>query len=208
MKKSLLYLCFSLVLVASMDAISQTTDTVKMINSEFVPANLTIMEGTKVVWVNEDAVTHTAESGSNCMADGTWDSGDMVQNDTYSHTFNSSGSFPYFCLYHCTGSNMTGEISVSSVTGADDIGNNTFSVNIYPNPTSGPATLELQIPEARLLQVELFDITGSRVRAIHDGKQKQGTTEIELPVNDIPTGIYFLRIKNGEKVITQKFTKF
>src|SRR5262249_52346705 len=48
-----------------------------------------------------------------CIADGKWDSG--VQNDpfSFSFTFTSAGTYPYFCTVHCI-SGMTRQIIVQA----------------------------------------------------------------------------------------------
>jgi hypothetical protein len=69
----------------------------------------TIHAGQAVTWIWASA-PHSTTSGSCCTANGTWDSG--IQNGgSFSHTFASTGSFPYFCTVH--GSMMTGTVVVN-----------------------------------------------------------------------------------------------
>ena len=57
--------------------------------------------GDTVVWTNRDnAIMHTATSGTNGTSDGGWDSGFMSTNETFSHTFAAAGTFPYTCIIH------------------------------------------------------------------------------------------------------------
>jgi plastocyanin len=69
--------------------------TVDMINTTFDPAELVVGAGTAVTWVNQDAIPHTTTSD-----DGLWDSGSMSQDDTFSHTFDEGGVYPYYCTFH------------------------------------------------------------------------------------------------------------
>jgi len=43
---------------------STNPDTVEMKNSAFVPSQLTVQPGTKVVWINRDSFAHTVVSGT------------------------------------------------------------------------------------------------------------------------------------------------
>lgn len=77
----------------------------------FSPANLTIAAGTTVTWVWQSS-GHSLDSGPGCSADNAFSSGG-IQNAGYrlTHTFNTPGSYPFFCGVHC-GSNMKGTITV------------------------------------------------------------------------------------------------
>ena len=53
--------------------------------------------------------------GSDCAADGIWNSGVHSASDSFSHTFGQEGSFPYYCAIH--GSMMIGVVFVQAATG-------------------------------------------------------------------------------------------
>src|SRR5215469_4838475 len=76
----------------------------------------TIHVGDTVMWV-WDTGAHTTTSGScsgGCSRDGIWDSGIMSAPASFSHVFNTAGSFPYFCTIH--GAIMTGMVVVQQQT--------------------------------------------------------------------------------------------
>lgn len=70
----------------------------------FTPATLNIPAGTTVIWYNHDAVIHTVTARDN-----SFDSGSLSEDDTFSHTFETKGSFDYYCIIHPY---MTGEVTV------------------------------------------------------------------------------------------------
>lgn len=76
-----------------------------MAGSVFNPSSRTVIVGTTVTWVNNDVTSHTVTS--NTM--GLFDSGTLTPNQTFSHTFNSTGIFGYHCNFHGP---MTGTITV------------------------------------------------------------------------------------------------
>ena len=75
----------------------------------FTLESFSISSGTTVTWTNLDRSPHTATSGISPNFDGAFDSSSLSQNGTFSHTFNSTGAFPYFCTIHPS---MTATITV------------------------------------------------------------------------------------------------
>ena len=85
----------------------------------FSPSDLTIRVGDTVQW-SWSSSGHTVTSGSDCSADDQFCSPNDAncasgplsnQGATYSHTFTTAGTFPYFCTPHC-GFGMVGTIVV------------------------------------------------------------------------------------------------
>ena len=76
-------------------------------NKFYTPTNFTVRAGTPVTWVNRDNTVHTVTS----TPSGPLNSGDIGPGATYSHTFNTPGTYPYYCTYHTW---MKGNIMVTS----------------------------------------------------------------------------------------------
>ena len=96
-------------------SIAFATDyTVNMTSMYFEPASLTIAPGDRVRWQNTFNTQHTATSGTDCTPDGTWNTGVLNPFVTSTYfTFNTAGTFPYYCRFHCE-MGMTGEIIVNA----------------------------------------------------------------------------------------------
>jgi len=73
--------------------------------------NITITAGTTITWTNDGKTTHTTTSCAPTHADNTgcpagststevWDSSIINLGGTYSHTFNTKGTFDYYCTLH------------------------------------------------------------------------------------------------------------
>ena len=69
-------------------------------NISFNPGTKTISKGTKITWVNKDSYAHTVTSGTPGNPDGIFDSGNIGGGATFSYTFNTSGTFKYYCRIH------------------------------------------------------------------------------------------------------------
>ena len=96
-----------------------TTHIVEMTgNYEFVPSSLTIKQGDSVEWVVTSLKAHEVQSGAviegpdgrEGVPDGLWDSGKMASG-RFTYTFNSTGTFPYYCEMHVD-QGMIGSITV------------------------------------------------------------------------------------------------
>ena len=81
-----------------------------MQNIAFTPGTLTIGVGTSIKWTNKESITHTVTSGLPGAPDGIFNSGNLGNGGTFSFTFNTKGTFKYYCIIH--GAMMTGNIIV------------------------------------------------------------------------------------------------
>ncbi len=77
---------------------------------KFTPPSITVKVGDTVVWTNNGPSTHTATAD-----DGSFDSGNMAQGKTFSHTFQTAGTFSYHCTVHPF---MTAQVVVQSGSSA------------------------------------------------------------------------------------------
>ncbi len=84
-------------------------NTVVISNYSFNPQTLKVSVGTTVTWINMDTVAHTVESGSPGAAAGTFGSEPLNRMQSFSYTFNTPGTYTYYCEPH---QYMTGTIVV------------------------------------------------------------------------------------------------
>src|SRR5262249_56493515 len=96
---------------------------VAIVDFDFQPKVLPTSLGTRVTWTNNGITTHTSTNNA-----GVWDSGFLNLGQSFGFTFNSTGTFPYFCALHPF---MEGTITV---TGA---ATNTPTPPPGPSPTPG-----------------------------------------------------------------------
>ena len=81
--------------VAGTAAADGTTTPVTIENFAFVPPAVTIAVGDAVEWTNKDPVAHTATA-----TDQAFDSGNLNPDQTFTHTFETAGTYDYVCTYH------------------------------------------------------------------------------------------------------------
>ena len=80
-------------------------------NLVFDPASITIHSGDQVKWTWGSSF-HSTKSGSPGMPTNLWDSGILNQGATFTHTFSSAGTFPYYCITHGGCCGMVGTVMV------------------------------------------------------------------------------------------------
>lgn len=80
-------------------------------NECYIPHEVSIAIGGKVTWSNEDTAAHTVTSGNPSDGpNGVFDSSLLMAGNTFSHTFDTPGSYEYFCIVHPW---MAGKVQVS-----------------------------------------------------------------------------------------------
>ena len=77
---------------------------------KFDPEVITVAVGTTVTWTNKDEVPHTVTSSDKRFKS----SGALDQGDSYSFTFTTPGTYPYYCTVHPF---MTGKVIVLDTKG-------------------------------------------------------------------------------------------
>jgi plastocyanin len=78
----------------------------------YSPNPITIEKGQSITCYNGHSISHTVTSGAyNKINDSgkLFDSGAIIPNQSYSITFDNTGNFDYYCIYHPS---MVGEIIV------------------------------------------------------------------------------------------------
>jgi len=109
---------------------------------------------------------------------------------------------------------FTGERwSVNSIDVTQSTGDEQFDVDRefalhanYPNPFSGSTRVGFTVEEPGSITLELYDVTGRRVRTILDGFKDAGNYEETLEARNLASGVYILRLRSGRKSTHRSIT--
>ncbi|MCG8350551.1 MAG: cupredoxin domain-containing protein [Chloroflexales bacterium] len=84
-------------------------------DNTFTPGKITVPVGSTVVWTHQGQRPHTVTAD-----DGSFDSGELANGNTFSFTFTVAGTFPYYCAFHGGpgGEGMAGTIVVEDASDA------------------------------------------------------------------------------------------
>lgn len=99
----------------------------------------------------------------------------------------------------CSGT-FTISQAVSPCTGINNNVNATSNVKLYPNPNTGEFTLELINGSSK--NIELMDVTGRIILS-----QTTSNDKIDVNINTLSNGIYYVRIQSNNAVEVIKIVK-
>ena len=87
---------------------------------------------------------------------------------------------------------------VAGITGGE---NKISGINLYPNPITNEATVDVNLNEASKSAITVYDITGKVIANIFSGEMNSGSNTIKIDTSNLPSGIYYASIisENSKK---------
>ena len=168
-------------------------------NECFIPSEARVSVGGTVTWSNDDTAAHTVTSGSAVDGpDGNFDSSLFMAGSTFRHTFNTVGTFPYFCMVHPW---MQGIVIVG-------LGGTSST----PPPRHEPVDLEVSTDQriydlGDLVQVGVtLDGTTKTHQVAIDVADPTGTTIITRTVSVSPDSIEQIQFRISDNFKTGSYT--
>ena len=79
-----------------------------------------------------------------------------------------------------------------------------FNTKNYPNPFNPTTTINYTLKSATHVKITVYDRLGREVVVLVDESQSEGEYNIEFNGSNLPSGIYFYRIKTSEKIEVRK----
>ena len=104
--------------------------------------------------------------------------------------------------YYYLGAIILTEGTTTAVSSLEDI---PFSINIYPNPASTFINVNLQAKSYGIASMEIYNLTGKKISSLQQEVAK-GDNLIRLSTSNLSKGVYLLKIMEGGKVSSSKFT--
>lgn len=77
-------------------------------------------------------------------------------------------------------------------------------VMVFPNPAKDFLNVSIELKQSQSLDLILLDLNGRLIKTLFQGEQAAGKYSKILDVQDIPSGVYFLRINGEGKKLSQK----
>jgi len=79
----------------------------------------------------------------------------------------------------------------------------------YPNPFNPSTTISFDLPEESRVRLEIYDITGRKIRTLAEGRYPAGTHRVVWDGTDsrgqaVASGVYAYRIRAGKHITTRK----
>lgn len=92
--------------------------------------------------------------------------------------------------------------NASASTGIDDAQG--YVINIYPNPISENATVEIRVPGSARMSVSIIDIMGQELQSAASEMVISGYFKMELPIGNLKKGTYLLKVSIDGKTLYKK----
>ena len=83
---------------------------------------------------------------------------------------------------------------------------NMDALELWPNPVSDAINISLIASHSSRLQLSVLDLNGRLVSSTSNAIAT-GSNRFSLPVNDLESGMYLLRISDGNNVVSRRFVK-
>jgi plastocyanin len=198
-----------LFLLTSTILFSQTTHDVTVQNFSFSPQTLTITTGDVVRWTNISG-THNVRANDDSFyfgpaAPAPWE---------FTHTFTTTGDFPYYCEPHLS-MGMTGTIIVQNPAGVGDeemLADQFELEQNYPNPFNPSTKIKFTIPsviasrakQSQLISLKVYNVLGKEIATLVNEELSTGEHEVTFNASEYPSGIYFYQLKAGNLIETKK----
>ncbi len=96
-------------------------------------------------------------------------------------------------------------VQLPVVTGIEEGVNVVTGATAWPNPANDRFTLQLNAQNTTTADLELIDATGRVVRGQRSYVVAQGTTSMEMDVQDLAPGSYTLRLIGGDALVSVPF---
>jgi hypothetical protein len=100
--------------------------------------------------------------------------------------------------------NLTNAV-ITPVSGLNGSGNQ-LTANVYPNPARTYSILDIYVPQNGNVFVDLLNNMGQEIKTIFSGTMTKGKHSLDLSnkINNIPAGVYLLRIQTANKTLPVK----
>jgi len=95
-------------------------------------------------------------------------------------------------------------IKINQGVGIEDPEEQLVDISCAPNPVNFETKLAVTLKERSRLTIELFNITGQKVRTLLDSEMPVGIHHYALRKGTLQSGTYFLKASNGKQTTTQK----
>lgn len=82
--------------------------------------------------------------------------------------------------------------------------NKTELIKIVPNPSSEETTIHYNLRQSSWITLELFDLSGNRIKILQEGNQAAGLHRLKVETSDLKSGVYLYKLTVDGKSFIKK----
>lgn len=79
-------------------------------------------------------------------------------------------------------------------------------ISVYPNPSSDVANVNINLATAQNVRVSIYNTLGEVVSSEDGGNMSAGSHLFRMNTSNLNSGVYFVNIQLGDKLVTKKIT--
>jgi len=93
---------------------------------------------------------------------------------------------------------------VTEISSIDDVKKHFIEFRNYPNPFNSVTNISFALQESEPVKLEIWNVTGKKIATIVDGFMAEGEHHFEFDGQNLPNGLYLLKIQAGNKTEIRK----
>jgi hypothetical protein len=125
----------------------------------------------------------------------------LVKVQGYNNATNASGQYTLTIQIGSTTFRMNQDGTQQTISGSTE--ESLSNVNIYPNPANSMVNLEFNATQSGQAQIRFIDQMG-RVAQTYYQTTTAGNNLMNLDINSVPAGVYFVQMISNEQTITKR----
>ncbi len=87
------------------------------------------------------------------------------------------------------------------------VGGSGLQVSVFPNPFADRITIQYTLETPQKPEIEFYNHLGQRVGYLNEGMKPSGNHQTGISLSNLPAGVYFCRVRAGNKNRTIKLIK-
>jgi hypothetical protein len=92
----------------------------------------------------------------------------------------------------------------TKTSGIGQVNDGNGIVGLFPNPANETAFLKYQLMSANQVSIAVYDLSGRQILSHNYGKQEQGVYDVNIPTEELSSGLYMVKLQIGNRHFTDK----
>ena len=153
---------------------------------------------------NDTLETDGGDPGNPINGDANWAldwQGSHIQNEDWfscnaNHSYALNGNLKAYAAWHLW-ARLAGWDGNSTNSLTFNTEKETRLLQNYPNPFKSNTTIAYSLPENSDVDISLYNVTGRKVQTLFEGHQIAGEHTLDVELNTIEAGVFFLKLEAG-----------
>lgn len=96
------------------------------------------------------------------------------------------------------------DINLTTVTSLNEQNSHTLNLSVFPNPSNDIISINFDLIEEKNIEITMSDVLGKTIKTISEKNLSSGNHNLNMAVNDLSKGVYFVKVNANNIITTQK----